>query len=303
MNIKKKILNLLNIVSLIYSHPLNKKDRISQIFKFFFWQLNCLTLKKKIIYKVTNNFSLYIVPRQRSATANYYLKLHEYVEMLLICHFLDENDLFVDVGSNIGEYALLAAGETKCNSLAIEPVESTFNFLKRNVELNNLQNKIQMLQVGVSNINGFENFTNNLDSENFVIRDNKVNNHNSSKIKTLTLDEICKDKFPSCIKIDVEGFEAHVLEGARKTLQQENLKVVIIELRNLSIKYNFTDEICVKILNKYGFKKTFYDPFNKRFLDKELYQQANEIYVKNKSEVLKKINSNNSMVFLDGLVI
>ena len=56
------------------------------------------------------------------------------------------------------------------------------------------------MQVGVSNINGFENFTNNLDSENFVIRDNKLNNHSFSKIKTLTLDEICKDKFPSVSK-------------------------------------------------------------------------------------------------------
>ena len=266
-------------------------------------QLNCLNLKKKIIYKVTNNISLYIVPKQRSATANYYLKLHEYVEMLLICHFLNENDLFVDVGSNIGEYALLATGETKCNSLAIEPVESTFNFLKGNVELNNLQNKIQMLQVGVSNINGFENFTNNLDSENFVIRDNKLNNHSFSKIKTLTLDEICKDKFPSCIKIDVEGFEAHVLEGASKILQQENLKIVIIELRNLSIKYNFTDEICVKILNKYGFKKTFYDPFSRSFNETQKYTHVNFIFIKNESEIIKKIKENNRKISLNNFNI
>lgn len=301
--INKIINKTFTTLKTIWTHPLNKNEKFKQIIKFFFWQINCLVFKKTVKYNVTKNFSINVIPRQASSTANYYLKLHEYVEMLLLVQFLNKDDLFIDIGSNIGEYALLASAETGCNSIAIEPIDSSFKFLTENIKLNKLEKKVKALRVGVSNKTNFEYFSNNLDSENYVLPENDLHKDSFEKVQTTTLDAICRNTSPSCLKIDVEGYEPLIFENANETLKKKELKVIIIELRGHSKKYQRNDDFCRKILIRNGFEKIFYDPFNKRFLDKELYQQANEIYVKNKNEVLKKINSNNSSVFLDGLVI
>jgi len=301
--INKIINKTFTTLKTIWTHPLNKNEKFKQIIKFFFWQINCLVFKKTVKYNVTKNFSINVIPHQASSTANYYLKLHEYVEMLLLVQFLNKDDLFIDIGSNIGEYALLASAETGCNSIAIEPIDSTFKFLTKNIKLNKLEKKVKALKVGVSNKTNFEYFSNNLDSENYVLPENNLHKDSFEKVQTTTLDAICRNTSPSCLKIDVEGYEPLIFENANETLKKKELKVIIIELRGHSKKYQRNDDFCRKILIKNGFEKIFYDPLNKRFVNKELYKQANEIYVKDREEIINKIKKNEKKIMLGNVKI
>ena len=69
-------------------------------------------------------------------TGNWYCGLHEFHEMAFVLHFLRKNDTFIDVGANVGSYTILAA-VTGSNVISIEPIPSTFNYLKNNVSINN----------------------------------------------------------------------------------------------------------------------------------------------------------------------
>lgn len=67
-------------------------------------------------------------------TSAYYVGLHEFEDMAFAIHLLREDDTFVDVGANLGSYSLLASGVTKANSIAFEPVPTTYNRLIDNIE-------------------------------------------------------------------------------------------------------------------------------------------------------------------------
>ena len=63
------------------------------------------------------------------ATGNIYVGLREFEDMAFLLHLLRPDDLFVDVGANIGSFTVLASGAVGARSLAIEPIERTFNIL------------------------------------------------------------------------------------------------------------------------------------------------------------------------------
>ena len=75
---------------------------------------------------------LNIEPGQTISTGNYYVGLLEFEEMAFAIHFLDNSDIFFDIGANIGSYSILASGISKSRTIAFEPIESTFLQLEKN---------------------------------------------------------------------------------------------------------------------------------------------------------------------------
>jgi predicted RNA methylase len=74
----------------------------------------------------------------KGATANMSIGLSEFADMMLALHFLRKGDLFVDVGANVGSYAVLASGVCRATTWAFEPDPNTVRSLKRNLAINNL---------------------------------------------------------------------------------------------------------------------------------------------------------------------
>ncbi len=63
-----------------------------------------------------------------------------------------------------------------------------------------------------------------------VLESNSSYEERVEEIGVRPLAEILKDESPALIKIDAEGFETAVIEGASKTLQNPSLNTVILEL-------------------------------------------------------------------------
>ena len=88
---------------------------------------------------------------------------------------------------------------------------------------------IEPLNIGVSNKKEFLNFSNDKDAMNHVVLEDKKED-NKTNVKSYSLDEILGGRIPQFIKIDVEGFENNIIEGAKHTLSNQNLFGIIIEL-------------------------------------------------------------------------
>ena len=172
--------------------------------------------------------------------------------------FLRKEDVFVDVGSNVGSYTVLASAEIGAKSISIEPVPSTFGFLKDNVNLNNISRLVDLHNIALGGRNGSIRFTSTLDTENHV-----ANNDEKDFIEVPidTLDNVIKETNPCLIKIDVEGYESEVLKGANKILNNPNLKALIVELNRSGRRYGFEDNDIHQKLITNGFNSFKYDPF------------------------------------------
>ena len=125
-------------------------------------------------------------------------------------------DIVVDVGANIGVLSLLASKLTGPSGLilAIEAHPRTFYALLKNLKNNNADN-VKPLRTAVGLEPGVIRFTDRLDDD-----WNKVDNNSGSlEVKIQPLDDVCVS-YPriNVLKIDVEGFELHVLKGSSNVL-------------------------------------------------------------------------------------
>src|SRR4029450_5509125 len=66
----------------------------------------------------------------------YYYGLMEFLDMAFLRHYLWEDDLFVDIGANVGVCSILASGVAKARTIAFEPVKTTVKDCVDNVTIN-----------------------------------------------------------------------------------------------------------------------------------------------------------------------
>src|SRR5436305_706072 len=96
-----------NLSLLFTSHPLTRHAPLKAWLRFFSWQIRS-RVKKEILFEWVGGQQLAVRRGMTGATGNIYVGLHEFVDMLFTLHFLRQEDLFLDIGSNIGSYTVLA---------------------------------------------------------------------------------------------------------------------------------------------------------------------------------------------------
>lgn len=146
-----------------------------------------------------------------------------------------DSNVILDIGANIGCTALLF-GDLSELTYAFEPSPTTFAFLKSNISRSGLKN-IVPINMGLGDEPGESTLTFSPSdrSGGFVSNLTQASSgHTVEKIIIRQLDEVVQSlKLSSVdfIKIDVEGFEANVLLGARQTLNLYK-PVVALELNH-----------------------------------------------------------------------
>ena len=280
-------MNVIKKLSFVYNHPFNSENKIRGVIRLLKWQINCRINPYPIVYPYTENSKLIIWKGLTGATGNLYCGLLEYNEMSFLLNFLRPSDLFVDIGANVGAYTILASAEIKAKTIAIEPVPSTFENLTANVLINQIQNKVETLNIGLSRKKGTLEFTKSHDTVNHVAKDHEKDKIN---VDVDTLDSIVKDKYPSLIKIDVEGFETEVILGAENILNHEQLKAIIIELNGSGLRYGYDEnKIHEKLIHK-GFLPYDYNPKKRELKRLKKYSAHNTIYIRDVDYVEKRLS-------------
>lgn len=208
--------------------------------------------------------------------------------MGFLLHFLRKDDVFFDVGANVGAYTLLASGVKKAKSIAFEPSKNTNQLLRNNIALNNLQQVVNCMEVGVGAKEKTLWFTENEDTTNHVLNEPEKN---SDKIEIIPLDSFYPNFTPTLIKIDVEGFEAEVLSGSQNILKSNELKAIIIELNGSGLRYGYEDNDIHETLLKAGFLPYAYNPFKRSLELLRIYGAYNTLYIKDFAFVSERIST------------
>jgi len=274
----------ISIISIL-SHPLNKKNRINSLKKFIQIFFLSKLIPGRMIYDWIYEI-VFIVDRSESGvTGNIYCGLDEFESMSFLLHTLRSVDYFVDVGSNVGIYTLLANGMTASKGVCIEPNPKTFQRLIQNLKLNSVKN-FKPLNIAIGAKNGELKFTSNENCTDHVLADEE-NHPNIITVKSKTLDEIISFD-PFLMKIDVEGYEYAVLEGGGETIKK--CHCLIIELCGNGQRYGFKEEKIVKKLKSWGFNPYSYDPFNRELqIEDQISYTGNVIFVRDEDLILSRI--------------
>src|SRR5579872_5299340 len=281
-------MKLFSILKFITNHPLNRDHKLRAILRFFRWQLNTRLNPYPIIYSFTDRALLIIRKGMSGATGNLYCGLHEFHDMGFLLHFLRPSDLFIDIGANIGSYTVLAGAHVGAQTISVEPVPSTFAHLTRNVAINGLTNA-QPLNIALGAQKGFVEFTTNLDSMNHVAT---AADTNKIKVAISTLDDILQGHpTPALLKIDVEGFETEVINGAKNTLAAPGLKAIIIELNDSGKRYGYDDSRIHDTFLAAGFEPHLYNPFRRTLTKAATFGAHNTIYIRDFNYVYDRLQT------------
>ncbi len=267
-------------------HPLNHNHQFAFIKRVLHWQINQLINPYPVVYPFLGS-KLIVQKGMHGITGNIYNGLADFKEMSLLLHLLRKDDLFFDIGANCGTYSILASGCKRAVTYAFEPIKKTFEQISQNVKINNLEEYIKVFNFALGEKEGFVSFTNDLDTSNKIIDDTDGNfsdKKNTEQVIIKSLDGFLKEENPLLIKIDVEGHEKSVLNGAKKLLNNSSLKAIIIE-SNASIS---------DFLKDYGFNKFDYDPFKRNLIpnnDLTNVPWGNLIFIRDPEFVQKRLSA------------
>jgi FkbM family methyltransferase len=165
-------------------------------------------------------------------------------------------DVFFDVGANVGQTSI-AALETfsKAKVFAFEPHEATFAALTSAVR----NSRFQALHLALSDRSGEAEFFDYgpLATSNSLVGDAQYatrTKHDVTvrKVACDTLDNICsslKVESIDVLKVDTEGHDLAVLQGAERMLSQKRIRFVYVEFNTLGPKPGTTGGALLPISN------------------------------------------------------
>lgn len=268
-------------------HPITSRKPFAAMWYYLYFNIKSSFINEQTISWI-GNLKLYIRKGDAGLVGNIYYGLYEFEESLFLLHFLERNDLFLDIGANLGHYSLLASGIKECKSIAIEPVPATFKQLVRNIQLNELENLVEPLQIGIADKQGVLNFSTDRNTMDGIVSSTYKS---SVEISVTTINEVIKKEIPIAIKMDVEGYEFFALKGANRVLSSSGLKVVILELNESGKKYNVEDESIYQLLLTYGFKPFKYNFQNRSLIELESYNihKFNTLFIRDIDFVQKRV--------------
>jgi FkbM family methyltransferase len=279
---------MVNTLKFIVSHPLNKANKAAALLRFVQWQVRSRMSNGPMVHPFTEKSKLYVSKGETGATGNVYCGLHEFYDMGFLLHLLRPTDLFVDIGANIGSYTILATAEIGATTISIEPVPATFKRLTANIDLNRINKHTQPLNIALGKEQGVLRFTKSFDTVNHVATEQETD---TIDVPVDTLDNILQQNNPILLKIDVEGFETEVLNGAAGALANESLKAIIIELNGSGNRYGYNEELIHTKLTGHGFQPFDYDPFTRKLTPRSSFNDANTIYIRDTQYVADRVKN------------
>ena len=190
-----------------------------------------------------------------------YYNMFEAKYLKVMDSLLENSDITLDVGGNIGQYALYFATKSK-KVYTFEPMPSMIERLKHHIKINHLENKLELVTKALSNENGTMRFSLPSAANSgtaTTILGRKANTDEIIEVEAITLDEfIAKNNITGridLIKIDIEGAELFALQGMTKLLSGRDNPILILEMNDEMMNLaGYTFEDVLSFLKKFGYK-------------------------------------------------
>lgn len=214
-----------------------------------------------VYLNTTHGFKLWIDPilDQGVEKSLYYTGTYERGTLSVIKDILGENDVFVDIGANIGLMSIYASKIVGVNGkvYSFEPNPNTYEILTRNIEINSCSNILaSQYAIGDKKQSSliFDNWNKNRGSSSII---NYNESQSGYEINIDTLEHLIEDYDDiDLIKIDVEGYELQVLFGMRNILESMQAPNLIIECSesNSQIHHDLPKELYEFILSTNNYR-------------------------------------------------
>ena len=154
-----------------------------------------------------------------------------------IWNYLRKDDIFIDIGANIGTTTLEASkkiGSMMEKYFRLNPIPGSLNSYRQNILLNKCKN-VKLFNFALGSKPTDKYFSDIYTDESNSVQEDNI----GIKVKMKTLDEIIPKEIKiNLIKIDVVGYEKFVFLGARKILEN-TLCIHFPAIANLYKKYNY----------------------------------------------------------------
>lgn len=182
----------------------------------------------------------YLFENQKDADK---LKKGVYAEMPELRFFqdnFDKNDVFIDIGSNMGLFSILAANHVD-KVIAFEPIKLNSALIRLSLAAKNIEN-VKIYENAVSDVDGESTFIqvaqsslsmcspgNDKEAVDFIKNEYGEKTLQLTKVAAVKLDSFSLNKV-NLIKIDVEGMELKVVKGAKRTIKRCQPRLIMIEI-------------------------------------------------------------------------
>jgi FkbM family methyltransferase len=153
--------------------------------------------------------------------------------------------LLFDIGASYGAFSFVAA-HFGGSAVAVDPSPIATRLIKLQTRLNGYDNHIRIIEACVGDAVGeAEMLSSGIFSDGYMRMARGRSSSELTKTRAVTIDQLT-DQFgpPTHIKVDVEGYEAAVVRGAKRTLTRL-APLLFLELHNEMIRSEGGDPSCV----------------------------------------------------------
>jgi len=214
-------------VRFTWTHPANEAGRARAVLRLARFQARGRLLHRRTLVRLGDRSRVWADPHRYGALKVVCGNPPDHSEMLAWRRVLRPGDLFVDVGANVGSYAIWA-GDLGAEVIALEPADDTFALLVENVVLNGYPT--EAIQAAAGAAAGTVRFTRGRDDKNIM------DPGGSAEIRMVTIDSVIGDRTAAGMKVDVEGFEIEVLRGCERALSEHRIRLLQLEWNATSAK-------------------------------------------------------------------
>jgi FkbM family methyltransferase len=228
--VRSKISGVGNMVRLVWSHPSNVgAHRLVQLARAASFEVRSEFVGPCVVTTGWGSKML-VDPAHHASTRVVHARFPDCGPMRFWSSFLRPGDVFVDVGANVGLYSTLAVSRG-AEVRAYEPDPLAIAQLRGN--LSRCTGRFTALQSAVGDRSGVVRFTSGRDEMNHVVTHDDEGEHIGT-VQQITLDQELARLHIRGVKVDVEGIERLVIDGAASLLSTAAIDVMQLEWNWLS---------------------------------------------------------------------
>ena len=234
------------VTKFVWTHPANHGKRTRALARAVRFQVRGRVLHRRTLARLGDQSLLWAGLHRPGASKVVYANPPDHPEMLAWRRVLQQGDLFLDVGANVGSYTIWA-GELGADVIALEPAPDTYALLLENIELNGY--RADAIQAAAGGTCGIARFTSGLDCV------NRLDAEGITETRMITIDSVLGDRTAAGMKVDVEGSEIEVLRGCHQAMSEHRIRLMQLEWNMCSIAAVGTDRRPIaNLLAGYGYR-------------------------------------------------